>query len=235
MIRVALAVVLMLTVTAAQARPMWLVDFVYIAEGHTLAEHDAFTENTAHFAARHGVRRLISLDRVPGFAHPGPIGPDRIDLWSLPDRAALDAWRNDADRVWFEDLAGHVLASQSSRYLGREQAMAAIGPDGLFLVDIPRYREQADAAAVAAYAADLARAGQPHGVAAVATLGGIAHLSGPFGRVDLIRIWHLPGRAALDALLTDPAIRAVESRRRGLHDFGGSARQLYRATLEFHP
>ena len=234
MIRLAV-LLLALTVATAQARPLWLVDFVYLAEGHGPAEHDDFTENVAHIAARYGVHRLIGLERVAGFAHPGPIAPDRIDLWSLPDRAALTAWQNDPDRVWYEDLAGHILADRSSRYLALEETIGPIGPDGLYLVDIPRLRRGIDQAAAATYAADLARAGRPHGLAATASFAEISHISGPFGRVDALRLFHLPDLAVLDALLADPAYRQVETRRRDLYDFHGAARQLYRATLVLRP
>ena len=230
-----LALLIWLSATAVAAQPIWVVDFVYLAEGHTLEDHDRFANDAAHFAARYGVVRRVTLDRVPGFAHPGPIAPDRIDLWSVPDEAALDAWRNDVDRVWYEDLGSFIMDGQSSRYAARDARVEGVAADGLHLIDILRFADGLDPGKLEAYLADLADTGGRHGLRPAIAMGTVEHASGPFGRVDRLDIRGVPGAKALDRLLSDAAFRSVEKQRRALFDRGGTTRQLYRARSGFAP
>ena len=234
-IRVVLAVIATFWATPALAKPLWLVDFVYLAEGNGLAEHDEFVGNAEVIAKRHGIERRISLDRIAGFAYPGPIAPDRIDLWFVPDFAALTSWDNDPDWVWYADLAGNVLDSQSSRYLAQAKSISPMTPGQMYLIDILQFGPEIAAPAFENYAADLVRSSAVSGLKLSAALGDVQHLTGPFGRVDWMHMYFIESTEALDKVLADPNYRKGEVRRRDLLERNASARQLYRAQIHFEP
>ncbi len=229
------ALFLVSSLVPAQARPLWVVDFVYLAEGQDLSAHDKFAADGSIIAGRYGIKRLLTFDRVPGYAHPGQIAPDRIDLWSLPSQAALEGWTNDPDRVWYEDLAGHILASQSSRYLAREHAILAMRPGRLHLIDILQFAGDMDRPAFDGYVAALTGAVHGRGGGAAATFGDVRHLSGPFGAINQLIVYDIVDQAALDILLADPDYRKIEARRGALFDRSATTRQLYRVSGPFDP
>ena len=234
-VRFALALIAILWAAPALAKPLWLVDFVYLAEGNGLAEHDEFVGNAVVIAKRHGIERRISLDRIAGFAYPGPIAPDRIDLWLVPDFAALTSWENDPDWVWYADLAGNVLDSQSSRYLAKARSISPMTPGQMYLIDILQFSPDIAAPAFENFAADLERSSAVSGLTLSAALGDVQHLTGPFGRVDWMQMYFVESTEALDKVLADPNYRKGEARRRELLERNASARQLYRAQIHFQP
>lgn len=234
-IRFALAIVAVLWAGPSSARPLWLIDFVYLAEGNGLADHDEYVGNAVVIAKRHGIERRISLDRIAGFAYPGPIAPDRIDLWFVPDFEALTGWDNDPDWVWYADLAGNILDSQSSRYLANAKTISAMAPGHMYLIDILQFSPDIAASAFENHAADLARSNTVSGLGLAVGLGDVQHLTGPFGRVDWIHMYLIESPEALDKILADPNYRKGEARRRELLERNASARQLYRAQIRFQP
>ena len=123
-----------------EARKLIMLDYVFMAEGHGLSDRDDYDAKVAPIVERHGIRRIASLDVIKVLR--GPKGLARIDIWVLPDPAALGAWAKDPDYVaiteyrdrihdmgrialYYARPAGGIRALGSSVYLAEMQTFAA--------------------------------------------------------------------------------------------------------------
>lgn len=204
---------------AMAAEPVYLLDFVVLQDSATLTQRDAYEAKVAEIAARYDVLQIHSYNTAAKLS--GKLdGVARVNVFEMPDMAALQSITGDADYAALEDMRNTVHdMSALTLYTGTKIFDHGPITDGNVLVDLVVMSAGHDATARAAYADQIAPLAAKYGATLKARYQVGQKLSGkgPDNPI-LLNIWHLADPAGIGALSQDPAYQALEEERQHIHD-----------------
>lgn len=223
------AMAVCLAFPAAAAQRLFMLDFVFLNENVTLAARDAYNAKAAPIAARHGVELQATLDPVRVVI--GPQSLDRLDLWTLPEPAALKQWGDDPDyqAMRVETLAVHDM-THLTLYLAREMGPVRIAPSGLYWVEFLRFDEAGfNGDDFSAYMAEIDAIAGKHAMRRVATFGKVGRILGQGFQAHWMNIYSVADPAQLEENLRDPRFVERAAMRNRLFDMDKSMMGVFQA------
>ncbi|MEM7191067.1 MAG: hypothetical protein AAF439_15755 [Pseudomonadota bacterium] len=229
-----LAIIAFPLAAASQNGQLWMLDFVYLANGKTLADRDAYNETARPIAANHGAELQVTLDRMTGATGPllgGPLLPERLDLWTMQTVHGLQSWGTDPafQAILPRALEVHDM-QQLSVYLSQQFAMTEFADGSVYLVDTLTFPSgDVDTQAVSAYLNAFRTQAKVHQIELVAAFGNVRQASGGGPRFGWMSAFRVPSEQAWISLINDPAIADLEATRQQLVDTADSTRALYAA------
>lgn len=225
----ALVLTLFLTLPASAEQRMFMLDFVYLNKNVELAARTAYNSRAAPVAARHGVRLQATLDPVKIVL--GPTDLARLDLWTLPEPNALQAWGRDPDfkAMQPESRAVHDM-SKLTLFLAREMAPFQVASGAHYWVEFLRFNETGfkgeDFSAYIREIDGLAARSQMH---RVATFGKVGRILGKGHEAHWMNIYSVPNAQLLQAYLKDARFVELAKVRERLFDLDKSLMAVFQS------
>ncbi len=215
----AVALALLFSVTSparSQSDPIYMLDFVFLNDGQTLADRTAYNAKAAPIAARYGINLIATLD--PLAITDGPQTLARVDLWTLPAPQALQAWGNDPDYVALRPDVDRIHNTHDlTLYLAEKISAPNVMPGTAYHLELLTFREESwDKQAFIAYMQEVDRIAATHGIARQASLSGLVRLTGSGPTANWFNLYSVPGPDEYTAMATDPAYRALDPQRLAL-------------------
>lgn len=183
---------------------LYMLDFVFLNPGQTIADREAYNAQAAPIAARHGVIHFASLD--PLNILQGPSDLVRLDLWHLPSLDALTAWGNDPD---YNALRAQVLQVHDMQaltlYMAEEVMRPEITLGAAYHLDLLTFADEAwNRDIFITYIQAIDAVAERHGIFRTASVGGLAKFAGDGPTADWMHMYVLPGPDEYANMLQDP-------------------------------
>lgn len=203
-------------VAAAQDRQLYMLDFVFLNDGITLEDRDAFNAKSSEIAGRYGIAHIATLD--PLAITDGPQDLDRVDIWTVPSQDAWLAWGEDADfKALHAELAKVHDLDNLTLYFASEVAPPMIAPGQAYHLELFTFVEEGfDFDAFATYVQTVDQIAADHGIQRRASLGGLVKIIGSGPNADWLNLYSVPGPNEYDAMAKDPRNDALDGAREAL-------------------
>lgn len=200
----------------AQDRQLYMLDFVFLNDGKTLADRDAFNARSAEIAGRYGILHIATLD--PLAITDGPRNLDRVDIWALPSQQAWQSWGEDPDfKALGPDIAAIHDLDNLTLYFASEAAAPTITPGQPYHLELFTFVEDGfDFDAFAGYVQTIDTIAADHGIQRRASLGGLVKVMGSGPNADWFNLYSVPGPQEYDAMANDPRTRELRDTREAL-------------------
>lgn len=187
-----LALFFLLPVTAsAQDKQLYMLDFVFLNEGQSLAKRDAYNSLARPVASRHGVELMASFDaKLVMF---GPKDLDRFDLWTVPAPGAVAAWGNDPDYKKMAAVSQEVHDfSQLTLYFAREVATPRVETDGLYYIEMMAFDPNGFVGdEFVAYVREMDAIAKEYGITRIASFNKLQKFLGNGPQTHWMNIYHI--------------------------------------------
>lgn len=221
LIAVIFAALFSLTSVSAQENtgPLYLLDFVFLNPGQTLADRDAYNGRAAPIGARYGILHIASLD--PLVITDGPENLARVDVWYLPSPQSLGAWADDPD---YTALRPEVDRVHNMTDLTLYMAEAILPPDleqgAVYHLELLTFDANTfSAERFVNYILAVDEIAASHGIVRRASMKNVTRLigSGP-PSAAWFNLYSVPGPEEYSAMANDPAYRLLDATRVELFD-----------------
>lgn len=225
----ALVLTLFLLLPANAEQRMFMLDFVFLNKNVELAARTAYNSRAVPVAARHGVQLQATLDPVKIVL--GPRDLARLDLWTLPEPNALQAWGRDPDfkAMQSESQAIHDM-SKLTLFLAREMGPFQMKPGAHYWVEFLRFNKTGfkgeDFSAYMREIDGLAAQSQMH---RVATFGKVGRILGVGYEAHWMNIYSVPNAEKLQAHLKGPRFVELARVRERLFDLDKSLMAVFQS------
>lgn len=214
---------------AAQEKPLWMLDFIFLNDGATLTDRDAYNAKAQPVAARHGVVLQVTLDTRLMMI--GPPELDRVDLWTLPGPQALNAWGQDPEykEMLPEALRVHDM-NQLTLYLGREVSAPQITAGAFYYLELFAFHPESFAAQdFIDYVHATDALAQEFGLARVASMSNLQKALGPGPETHWFNLYSVPSEAAFKAWNNDQRFKDLAPTRNRLLNLNNSVLAIMQA------
>jgi len=225
----ALFLVLFLALPASAEQRMYMLDFVYLNKNVELAARTAYNAKAVPVAARHGVRLQATLDPVKIVL--GPTDLARLDLWTLPEPNALQAWGRDPDfkAMQPESRAVHDM-SKLTLFLAREIAPFQVKPGAHYWVEFLRFSESGfNGDDFSAYVREIDGIAAQSRMYRVATFGKVGRILGKGHEAHWMNIYSVPDAPSLQAHVKNPRFVELAKVRERLFDLDKSLMAVFQS------
>ncbi|MEO1200874.1 MAG: hypothetical protein AAFX39_16905 [Pseudomonadota bacterium] len=213
----------------AQDAQLYMLDFVFLNDGYTLEDRDAFNRVSEQIAARYGIARIASLDPVA--VTDGPEDIARVDIWRLPSQQAVADWNEDPDFQALQPRLGQVHdLNNLTLYFAEEILAPQIQPGTYYHLELFTFSEtQFDPEGFISYVQSVDAIGIDHGIARTGSFGSITRFFGGGPDADWLNLYRVPGPEQYNAMGTDPRMVELRSTRNTLFDREGSLLGAFQA------
>lgn len=215
-------------VAQEKTQPLLMLDFVFLAEGKSLADRDAYNAKALPVAGKHDVDFVASLDVFAMLKGPAELA--RLDVWTLPDPSALVKWDADPAYQPLKPLAFDVHDMDVlTLYLGLADAVPEPPEGEYFLIEVLTFADSFEREAFPKYLRERAKIAGTHEISHVGRVHLRKKLTGAMPDADWVNVYHLPSKAALVAWTEDAQTKAQLPVRTTLFDLSRSVVGVFRA------
>lgn len=225
----ALVLTLSLLLPASAEQRMFMLDFVYLNTNVELAARTAYNAKAVPVAARHGVLLQATLDPVKIVL--GPKDLARLDLWTLPEPNALQAWGRDPDfkAMQPESRSVHDM-SKLTLFLAREMAPFQVTPGAHYWVEFLRFSENGfKGEDFSAYVREIDGLASKFQMYRVATFGKVGRILGQGHEAHWMNVYSVPNAQSLQAHLKGTRFVALAKVRERLFDLDKSLMAVFQS------
>lgn len=209
-----------LPAAAQDAGPVYMLDFVFLNDGQTLGDRDAYNNRSRPIAARYGISLIATLD--PLTITMGPRTLARVDVWELPSVQAIGAWGDDADYVALrpEVLRVHDL-DDLTLYVASPVMAPAVVPGQVYHLELLTFSEDEwSREAFFSYIRAVDEIAATHGIRRNTSLANLNKLTGSGPTAQFFNLYAVPGANEYRAMGSDPRMTALTPERWRLFDAG---------------
>lgn len=203
---------------SAQVDQLYMLDFVFMSKGHTLADRDKHNQKARPIASRYGVNLVASLDALARFA--GPKGLARLDIWTLPNQSALSSWGADTDYKKIEPNARKIHDfKQLTLYLSRERVAPQIVSGNIYYVELLTFNQKNfSVPELVGYIKNNDQIAKEYGLIPAARFNPISRILGNGPKANLLNVYSVQSKTAFKKLSEDKRYRALNPVRKKLFE-----------------